>query len=152
MKLDRIQIANILNVKLKGLETIECRNQLKERLKEVGYSFIKKIKEGRNSYYIVKKNKISKDRKLYNDICKYAYNTNKPNQFGMFFNIRTENNNAPISNSELSSLININVNTLTKWNDCLLDKGIIAKDGFFHFYISSNKKIGQCSEEEFNTF
>jgi ABC-type amino acid transport substrate-binding protein len=52
----------------------------------------------------------------------------------MFFNIRTNNNEKAITNSELSALVDIGVNTLTKWNDCLLDKVIIVRDGFFYFY------------------
>jgi hypothetical protein len=154
MKLDRKQIADILNVQLKGLETIETRKQLQDRLKDANYKLIKKIKEGRNNYYIVEKLKgvNQQKKKLYNDICKYAYKTNRPNQFGIFFKVRTGCSDQAITNKELSELTQIGTKTLTKWNDCLLDKGIIVKDGFFYFYISMDKKIRQCSKEEYKTF
>lgn len=70
----------------------------------------------------------------------------------MFFNIRTSTNDRALTNSELSALVKVGVNTLTKWNNCLLDKGIIVKDGFFYFYISGNKKIYGCSKEEYKNF
>lgn len=153
MKLDRRQLAEKLNINLNALKQLERRGNLAKRLEDKGFKFIKKIVKEK-VYFIIKNIQEDQENKqMYNNLCKYAYNTNKPQQFGLFFRIRTLENNKAITNREISEIAEIGINTVTKWNNSLLDKGIIAKDGFFYFYIDNfDKKIKTCCEEEYKNF
>ncbi|WP_195618908.1 hypothetical protein [Clostridium paraputrificum] len=89
---------------------------------------------------------------LYNNICKYVYGTNKKDNFGKYFHVRTEAslNNIPVRQKEMAEVIGVNKNTITKWDNTLIDKNIIAKDGFFYFYITlDNKEVVPCCKEEY---
>lgn len=153
MKLDRKELAEKLNITLNNLKQLERRGNLGRRLEDKGYKLIKKITTDKTYFFIKDIKEDQESMQMYRNLCKYAYNTNKPQQFGLFFRIRTLENNKPITNREISEIAEIGINTVTKWNNSLLDKGIILKDGFFYFYIDNfDKKIKTCSKEEYKNF
>jgi hypothetical protein len=155
MKLDRKQLAEKLNVKLDGLKTIERRKQLRKRLKDINLKFVKKIKEGKTSYYIIEEIKDSKTKVLVNSICRHVFATNRPKEFSNYFRERTEKskNNIPVSLEQLSQKNNIGISTIYKWDLKLLDKKIISKDGYFYFRIDkTNYTVEQVTQEEYKNF
>lgn len=62
-------------------------------------------------------------------------------------------NTNPKSKQDLAEESNVSNKTITKWDNTLLDKNIISKDGFFYFCIDKeNKTIRECTKEEYNNF
>jgi hypothetical protein len=151
IKVDKKGLCEILGLKESGLKTIIKRKQLDKRLDEQGYKLLEQIKEGRKVYYILEQTNNNKE--VYNNMCKYIFNTNKPTSFKDFFISRTVFDNFVKSNKDLAELSNVSAKTISKWNNTLLDKNIIAKDGYFYFYIDKeHKTIKQCEKVEYNTF
>ncbi|WP_297994165.1 hypothetical protein [uncultured Clostridium sp.] len=150
MKVDKEYICNLLNIKLRTLKTIEAENKLNERLEKKGYNFIKKIKEGRKVYYIIEQYDINKE--VYSNMIKYVFNTDKKDEFTKYFCLRT-NKDFILSKNELSNKANISRQTVTNWDNKLIDYNIISKDGYFYFYIDKeNKTIQACTKEEYDNF
>ena len=57
------------------------------------------------------------------------------------------------SKKDLAIESNVTPNTITKWDNRLLELKQIQKDGYYYFCIDSIKnKIYQCSKEEYNNF
>lgn len=140
-----------MQVKERTLKNIETKNKLESRLKEKGYILIEKIKEGRKVYYTLEQKEEQKE--LYNNIVKNYYKTNKEREFTNYFQIRTDNDAMPLNKKELGQVINISSRTISRWDNNLIDKSIIAKDGFFYFSINKEtKEIQQCTQEEYKNF
>lgn len=151
MKITKKQLSDLLGITLNNLKKIEQRKQLKERLKEKGYLYKGKTKEGRKNIYIIDKINNVESSVILKDIYKNAYNTNKKDSFTLYFINRTQE--SVKNKADIAKESNVTVKTITKWDNTLLDKRIISKDGFFYFCIDKeNKAIYQCSKEEYNNF
>lgn len=149
IKINRKELAELLNIKERTLKKYINTNTLEEKLKNIGYELKEVIKEGRNNYYILEK---INDINLYNNLCKYAYNTNRKDDFSKYFSARTKENNI-LNKKELATISNVSHKTISKWDNTLLEKKIISKDGFFYFCIDKkNKTIYECSQEEYSNF
>ena len=134
------------------MKNIESNNKLKIRLEEKGYLLQDKIKEGRKVYYILEQ--INEYKEVYNNLLRNYYKTNKEKEFTMYFGLRTLNNDLfPLNKADISNKVNVSARTISNWDNTLIDKSIISKDGFYYFSI--NKETGemkQCSKEEYNNF
>lgn len=152
MKVDKEYICNLLNIKQRTLKTIEAENKLNERLEQKGYNLIEKIKEGRKVYYIIEQ--YNSNKEMYSNMVKYVFNTNKKEEFTKYFCLRTnENNNFPLSKSDISNKAEVSKRTITTWDNTLIDYNIISKDGYFYFCIDKeNRTIKQCIKEEYKSF
>lgn len=88
-------------------------------------------------------------------MCKYVYNTNRQDSFSRYFHMRTEYSKVdkPVGQKEIATISGVSRNTISKWDNTLIDKNIIAKDGFFYFYIKADtKEVIQCNIEEYKSF
>lgn len=152
MKLDKKELITLLNIKERTLKKYINNNTLKEKLIEQGYILKDTIKEGRKKYYIIEQ---VGEKGVYNNMCKYVYNTNRQDSFSRYFHMRTEYSkvNKPVGQKEIATIAGVSRNTISKWDNTLIDKNIIAKDGFFYFYIKADtKEVVQCSIEEYKSF
>lgn len=152
IKVDRKGLCDILSVKERTLKDIEKEGKLQIRLKEKGYIFIAKLKEGRKNIYEIEQENEYKE--IYSNLVKNYYNTNKEIEFTKYFNLRTLTNDLfPLNKADISNKVNVSSRTITRWDNTLLDKSIIAKDGFYYFCLDKNKgAIKQCSKEEYKSF
>jgi len=152
MKLDKKGICDILQIKNDTLRKIEGSNKLDLRLKEKGYILKDKIKEGRKVYYILEQ--ISEYKEMYNNLVKNYYNTDKEQEFTKYFTLRTlTNDKFPLNKADISDKVNVSTRTITRWDNTLIDKRIISKDGFYYFCLDKeNRTVKQCSKEEYKSF
>jgi hypothetical protein len=132
IKLTRTELMGILNVKTSAMKKIEREDKLETRLSDKGYKFIEKKKEGTKSFYIVEKQSDTKE--IYSNTCEYVFNV-KDGKFAEYFLRRTLNTHRPISKEELSKEVGIGINTVTRWDDKMLELGIITKDGYFYLAV-----------------
>jgi DNA-binding Xre family transcriptional regulator len=153
IKMDKKELCNTINIKEGNLNKIETRGQLKEKLLSYGYKLKEKVKEGRKVYYILET--VEADQQIqatYNNLCRYVYNTNKPNEFGNYFIHRTTPHSI-LNKKELAEIAEVSDRTISKWDNTLLDKNIISKEGFYYFSIDKhNGVVTQCDEEEYKSF
>ena len=152
MILNKKEICNILNITLEALKKIEKNNKLETRLKEKGYKLISRYKEGRKVLYNIKQE--NKAQELYSNLIKYIYKTNKAQEFGRYFTLRTKAD-IILNKKDIAENSTVSNRTVTKWDNILLKNDIISKDDFFYFCIEENqgnKIIRECSKEEYKNF
>ena len=83
------ELADILNVKLVTIRSIESRNQLKERLEEKGYTYIDKEKIGRNTLYKLEKcDSVKRINPSYLIIKNFNVDYSKRNNKGIYYIIK----------------------------------------------------------------
>lgn len=153
MKYNKQQIMDILQVKKEGLKTIEKKQQLYERLKEKGYVLNKKVKEGRQVYYIIDKDNDYKE--ILNNISLFMFNTNNDNLFSDYFLLRIFNIEKPITKELIANYCDINRKTVTKLDNKMIEHEILSKDGFFYIAcdIKDNKRSYRITcKEEYNSY
>lgn len=124
MKINRNELMDILGIKNSGLKSIINRGQLNNRLIEKGYELIETIKEGRKTLYEVKE--INNSKNIYNGICKEMFKTKKEQEFAEYFFTRILNTSTPITKELISKKVNVNKNTLTKWDNKMVENGILS--------------------------
>jgi hypothetical protein len=146
MKLDRKEIAKLLNINKEALKQIERRKTLDKRLQEIGYNLIKKyIRDNKTFYELEKivepnsKQKINKE-----------FRVKKTDNFINYFNERTDTTK-PNSIGDLVNKVDVNKNTIIKWDNTLENKKILSKDGYFYFRLEANE-LFQVTKEEYSMF
>lgn len=141
-----------MQIKNDTLKKIENNNKLEIRLKEKGYLLKDKIKEGRKVYYILDQENEYKE--MYNNMVNYVYNTTKEVEFTKYFNLRTLTNDLfPLSKADISNKVNVSSRTISNWDNNLVNKCIIYKDGYYYFTINKQSgEIKQCTKQEYNSF
>ena len=133
MKVDKSKLADILNVSSRGLRHIIEKEQLKDKLKDKGYNLINKIKEGRKVFYIIEPMKNQELIELYDNLCKEVYNTSNKMSFGYYYMCRTDPDKYGISSKkDLAIESNVTPNTITKWDNRLLELKQIQKPLFLY--------------------
>lgn len=144
----------ILGIKKDALIKIEQRQQLHLRLQEKGYKLLDKIKEGRKVYYILEQENELKE--VYNNMVKYVYGTDKEKEFSTYFALRTILNNWNIcyNIAEIAERSSVSTKTIRKWDNTLIDKDIIARDGYFYFCITNDieNKIYKVEPSNINEY
>src|SRR5574344_1785512 len=96
LKLNKVELSELLNIKESGLKSIIRRKQLSEKLTNIGYNLVEIIKEDNKNIYIIEQTNINKQ--VYNNICKYVYKTNNDEAFSKYFLARTDDNNYNLNN------------------------------------------------------
>ncbi|MEX0083125.1 hypothetical protein AB2T90_11890 [Clostridium butyricum] len=142
MKLNRKEIMEILQIKNEALKKVIQKDQLMLRLYEKGYKYIDKIKEGRNTYFIVEK--FSDEKELYNNIVSNVFNTKEEEKFTDYFVYRISNTNRPMSKQLLSEKADINRKTVGKWDLKMIEHKILNKDGYFYIAMELDKEGNKC--------
>lgn len=153
-KLSRQELMNILGIKNDALKTIIRKNQLKTRLKEKGYNYVEKIKEGRNTYFIVIK--VSDDKELLNNIVVNMFETHEEYKFSEYFMYRITNLKKPLTKKLLAENCDISRKTITKWDGKMIENNMLSKDGYFYVacdIIGENQKEYRLTDKyEYSTF
>lgn len=144
MKVYRNELKSILNINLNALKQIERRKTLNKRLLEKGYILINKYIESNKTIYELE---ISKTKQIISK----TYNVSKTNNFIDYFNIRTKEE--PKTIEEIANKANVNKKTVSKWDNTLQDKRIIAKDGYYYFRLDKGQgELIQVTIEEYKSF
>ena len=150
---DKKQLCNeILGIKERTLKQLELNDKLEERLNTKGYKLINKYKEGRKVYYELEQQ--SELKEIYSNLVSTVYRSRKEEEFTKYFQLRTSpNDKLPLNKADIGDKSNVSIWTVSKWDNILLDKGIISKDGFHYFCFNKDKLIiKQCSEEEYKGY
>lgn len=143
---DRNKLKDILNVSLNALKLIEKRNNLEYRLNKVGYKLVDKYKEKNKYIYVVEKSNNNLKKQI-----RTIYSTSRADKFINYFNIRTIEQ--PKTIKEIAVESNVAEKTIIKWDNILLDKRILSKDGFYYFKLDrSTNEIIEISKEEYKRF
>lgn len=168
---DKQGLCEILGIKPETLKKIVKAKTLEEKLTNKGYKLIKTTKEGRRVFYtLILENE---NMMVYNDLLKYTFGTTKKKEeFAKYYKARTVANDYmgkevevevsgvkfPIdikvaTMEDFAKLSNVSRETIRKWDNKLIELGIMSKDGYWYFCIDNKKgEIYQCEQEEYNVF
>ena len=170
LKVDKQGLCEILGIKPETLKKIVKAKTLEEKLTNKGYKLIKTTKEGRKVFYtIVLENE---DAMVYDNLLKYTFGTKKKEEFAKYYKARTVANDYmgkeveiemsgvkfPIdikvaTMEDFAKLSDVSRETVRKWDNKLIELGIMSKDGYWYFCIDNKKgEIYQCEQEEYNIF
>ncbi len=151
MRCDRKKLSKILGISLDALKGLEKRQTLEKRLNKIGYALKGKDKYRNKYYYNIKKVKLNINAKQSKKLIRRIYNTNNTDKFEKYFAERTKEQ--PITIKEIANKANVSEKTVTKWDNTLLDKGILIKDGYYYYRLDNEKnQTYQVSEEEYKSF
>ena len=170
LKVDKQGLCEILGIKPETLKKIVKAKTLETKLMNKGYKLIKTTKEGRKVFYtIVLENE---DAMVYDNLLKYTFGTKKKEEFAKYYKARTVANDYmgkevevrmsgikfPIdikvaTMEDFAKLSDVSRETVRKWDNKLIELGIMSKDGYWYFCIDNKKgEIYQCEQEEYNIF
>lgn len=170
LKVDKQGLCEILGIKPETLKKIVKAKTLEAKLMNKGYKLIKTTKEGRKVFYtLILENE---DMMVYDNLLKYTFGTKKKEEFAKYYKARTVANDYigkevevemsgvkfPIdikvaTMEDFAKLSNVSRETVRKWDNKLIELGIMSKDGYWYFCIDNKKgEIYQCEQEEYNVF
>lgn len=170
LKVDKQGLCEILGIKPETLKKIVKAKTLEAKLMNKGYKLIKTTKEGRKVFYtLILENE---DMMVYDNLLKYTFGTKKKEEFAKYYKARTVANDYigkevevemsgvkfPIdikvaTMEDFAKLSNVSRETVRKWDNKLIELGIMSKDGYWYFCIDNKKgEIYQCEQEEYNIF
>ena len=125
------EIAEILNVKLGTIRSMESRKVLERKLEEKGYKLISKQKYGKTYKYEVIY--LSQDKESLNNCIQSIFNTsNNDNIKSDYIMYRVTNIHRPLTRKHLSNLCNISEKTISRWDGKMIEGNLLAKDGYFY--------------------
>ncbi|AOR23889.1 hypothetical protein [Clostridium taeniosporum] len=133
MRINNIELANILGVNANNLKQIKKRGSLKQRLQDRGYKILGQVKEGRQVYYELEKEDDNKE--ILNNIIYYMFGTREFKKFCKYYLYRLANLDRPLTTELLSKLVGVNIHTITKWDNKMLANNILSQDGKWYIAI-----------------
>ena len=156
IKVKRNDLCDILGVGIEAIKKIEKNNTLEERLKEVGYHYVKKEKEGRSNVYILVQMEENKDKKLLTCMIKNIYGTDKYLTFSEYFTIRyvfAKTKWRGASAKKISEYVGVSQNTISRWDNLMRSNNMILADGFYYYKkdFDTGKEI-EITEYEYKSF
>ena len=171
LKVDKQGLCEILGIKPETLKKIVKAKTLEAKLMNKGYKLIKTTKEGRKVFYTLRLE--NEDMMIYNNILEHTFGgIRKKEEFAKYYKTRTVANDYmgkevevevsgvkfPIdikvaTMEDFAKLFNVSTQTIRKWDNKLIELGIMSKDGYWYFCIDNKKgEIYQCEQEEYNIF
>lgn len=170
LKVDKQGLCEILGIKPETLKKIVKAKTLEVKLMNKGYKLIETTKEGRKVFYTVVLE--NEDAMVYDNLLKYTFGTKKKEEFAKYYKARTVANDYmgkevevemsgvkfPIdikvaTMEDFAKLSDVSRETVRKWDNKLIELGIMSKDGYWYFCIDNKKgEIYQCEQEEYNIF
>ena len=148
---DRKQLAELLNTTKDNIKKLEKRNKLDEKLTSIRLKLNKIEKVKSKTYYNVEE--IPEIESIKYNIIKYVFEIKENDKFEKYFVKRTDNIKEPITLELLSNHCNTSRKTISKWDNKMVDKQIISKDGFFYMYKDNiTNEEYQISKEEYKNY
>lgn len=148
-------LSALLGVSTNRIRALKYKGLLYDRLKEVGYEVCSERKQGKNVIYICKHTEVNKRAALKN-FCKETFNVNQVGEFVQYYLKRTEQAakgqdielNEIITKSKLGELIGVSDKTISKWDNLLIEQGILSRNGYVYIQIQG-KELIKTSEYAF---
>ena len=131
------ELTNILKVNINTLNSIIKRNKLEYRLKKNGYNLISKKKEGRVNKYEIEEINYIQD--VIENTTNALFRTYKKEELGNYILYRSNNIDLPITLEMLKNLCNVSRKTIGKWDNVMLNHGLMSKYGYFYIAKDYNK-------------
>lgn len=154
---EKQDLMDMLGITARTLKGIENQNKLSERLEKIGYILHEKFKQGRKVYYNIEQT--NSQKQTANQLMKHYYNTTSFEQFSNYFSMRTgcAKNNVCTTIYKLSNHLDTSAKTVNTWDLMLIDKSILAKDGYYYFSREIDQETGnyinrRISKEEYKSF
>lgn len=141
---------DILGVSERRLTKLENNSELSNKLYQKGYNLIRKFKEGKTIMYELEL--FDENKEIYSNLVEYYYGVDKEYEFTLYYTKRTKSE-FPLTKADISRLVGVSKTTISRWDDILVEKNIISKDGYFYFYIDRESgNIKQCDKEAYDKF
>lgn len=139
-ELTKQEMAEMLNVKLRGFEKIEETNTLNERLLRIGFRFISKRKEGRKNVYVIE---LLEDTSYmtFDEVCKH-YKVKKPDKFKKHSKNRInylEGCVNLITKTSFANDIEESIYQVDKFDNVLMEERLMDKDGWVYLAYQDGK-------------
>lgn len=151
---ERETILEILGVKNDTLKQIIRKKQLETRLKEKGYLLIETFKQGRKTFYKIEE--VSLDKFKLNNAMECIFNTTKDeDKHTDYIMYRCANIYKPLSKKHLSEKLEVNENTIRKWDNHMIENNLLSKNGFYYLSMDFKEdgfEYRLTDEYEYKTF
>lgn len=147
-------LAGLLGVKPASLKVYKSQGLLQEKLEAIGYNLVEEFKEGRAVYYRLNDCKPTNQEALFN---KEVFNT-EHDGFKHYYMNRTESAKGKeskvddiLTKKQLSEIAGADVHTISRWDDKLIELGILSEDGYVYLRFCG-LQISKACREEYATY
>lgn len=146
-RVNRKELANLLNISINAIKQLEKRKTLERRAVKEGYKILDRVKIGNKVIYLIKiDNKIKAEKEI-----RKIYKTNKANEFADYFHTRTKKE--AITTKDIAATSKVTKKTVIKWDNTLEDKQILSKDGYYYFTIDRlTDEVKEVTKEEYKNY
>ena len=155
LELNSQQLSVLLGVSTNRIRALKTKGLLYSRLSDIGYRVVGECKRGKNVIYLCTDTEVSKRAALKN-FCKETFNVNQVSEFVQYYLKRTEQAvkgqdielSEIITKSKLGELIGVSDKTISKWDNILIEQGILSRNGYVYVQIQG-KELVKTSEYAF---
>ena len=155
LELNSQQLSVLLGVSTNRIRALKTKGLLYSRLSDIGYKVVGECKRGKNVIYLCTDTEVNKRAALKN-FCKETFNVNQVEEFVQYYLKRTEQAakgqdielNEIITKSKLGELIGVSDKTISKWDNILIEQGILSRNGYVYIQIQG-KELVKTSEYAF---
>lgn len=148
------ELAGLLGIQPTTLRKIKSQGLLQEKLEAIGYTLVEEFKEGRAVYYRLNDCKPTNPEAMFN---KEVFNT-EHDGFKHYYMNRTESAKGKdskvddiLTKKQLSEIAGADAHTISRWDDKLVELGILAEDGYVYLRFC-NLQISKASREEYAAY
>ena len=148
------EMAGLLNIKPTTLRKIKSQGLLEEKLKAIGYTIVEEFKEGRSVYYRLNETAPTDAVALFN---KEVFGT-KHDGFKDYYMNRTEFAKGQdskvddvITKQEMGKMVNADPETITSWDNKLLEMEILSEDGYVYLRFC-NFQVYESNRDEYSGY
>ena len=155
LELNSQQLSVLLGVSTNRIRALKTKGLLYSRLSDIGYKVVGECKRGKNVIYLCTNTEVNKRAALKN-FCKEMFNVNQVSEFVQYYLKRTEQAakgqdielDEIITKSKLGELIGVSDKTISKWDNILIEQGILSRNGYVYIQIQG-KELIKTSEYAF---
>ena len=155
LELNSQQLSVLLGVSTNRIRALKTKGLLYSRLSDIGYKVVGECKRGKNVIYLCTDTEVNKRAALKN-FCKETFNVNQVSEFVQYYLKRTEQAakgqdielSEIITKSKLGELIGVSDKTISKWDNILIEQGILSRNGYVYIQIQ-DKELVKTSEYAF---
>lgn len=148
------ELAGLLGLQPTTLRKIKSQGLLQEKLEAIGYNLVEEFKEGRSVYYRLNDCKPTNPEAMFN---KEVFNT-EHDGFKHYYMNRTESAKGKeskvddvVTKKELGEIAGADIHTISRWDDKLIELGILAEDGYVYLRFC-NLQISKASRQEYAAY